>query len=437
MVKPTDAIYKKMLSELPCGVLLLNTDRQIVEWNHWLESFTEISKEEALNQYLEDLFPTIKKGRFDFAIDQVLTHKHPQVLSQILNNYFIPIRRKVHGGKEYMKQSTHIHPVEMDNQVYAMVVILDVTGTYYQRRTLLHMAKQFEEDSQHDELTSLYNRRVLWEFLGYELSQLAHKNHAIVCTIYDLDHFKQVNDELGHKAGDDVLRSFASIINDCTGPTDKVFRYGGEEFISISLIKGLADAGVLAEKVRSRMSQTKKHFSVERVVTCSAGFSIAMRETRKIDAMTLVKNADTALYQAKATGRNKVCKFKPVDEVKRVLGDIFWVDASRLELITHHNKELILEFYTLFVKEVEALQVKVEHIFSAQKYKALGPLMHKLKTSAKTVGANRLADAAQLMEDLSKKESPNEVESNKSDFLRALQGTLNVVKKRLKDDATS
>lgn len=433
MAKLEDVVYKKMLSALPCGVLLLNADRQIVEWNQWLESFTKISKQEALNQHLEALFPSIKKGRFDFAIEQVLMHKHPQVLSQILNNYFIPILRTVPGGKEYMQQSTHIHPIEADGQVYAMIVIIDVTGSYYQRRTLLHMAKQFEEDSLHDELTGLYNRRYLWEFLDHELQGLAQKNHDLVCTIYDLDHFKQVNDELGHKAGDDVLRSFAHIINECTVPTGKVFRYGGEEFISVSWIKDPSDAGVLAEKVRDRMSKTKKHLSVERRVTCSAGFSVALRKSRKDDVVTLVQDADKALYQAKSTGRNKVCAYEALEHVKPVLSDIFWVDSSQLELMTQHNPELMLEFHKLFVKEAEEVQVKVERMFSKKQYEALEPLMHKLKTSAKAVGANRLAHAARLMEHFSKKKFNVDIEENKADLLRALQGTLNVVKRRLKD----
>lgn len=302
-------LYEQIFAILPFGILLVDDEGVICEWSNHLVSLTKIKRVDALGQRLEALFPGINTRRFEFAVEQVIQYQHPQVLSQILNNYLIPIPLEKNFAKselDYMQQSVSIYPISYHEKNYALVVIVDATETSHQRHMLLRVAKRFEEESVHDELTGLYNRRFLWEYLESELPKAKREDYTVICTLYDLDHFKEVNDALGHAAGDDILVSFAKVINTSLRAGDKVFRYGGEEFMTISSQKNTKQPDSLAKRIVMKMAQKKKHGSVKRTVTCSAGVSVSINNNNYLDAESLVKQADTALYQAKENGRNCV-----------------------------------------------------------------------------------------------------------------------------------
>lgn len=117
----------------------------------------------------------------------------------------------------------------------------------------------------------------------------------------DLDHFKRVNDTHGHTTGDDVLRTFAMLVQRDIRTTDKLVRWGGEEFLIVCLGTGRMEAGALAEKLRAAMQSQVWPCGLQ--MTASFGVT-ALRPGEDIgDA---IKRADTALYQAKASGRNRV-----------------------------------------------------------------------------------------------------------------------------------
>jgi len=254
------SIYKDIVATFPVGVLLVDGEGVICEWNTWLTSLTEITKEQALGKQLHDLFPRINTKRFQFAIEQVLQHRHPQILSQALNHYLIPIPLKQASEGDsmaYMQQAVSLFPIIEGENNYALVVISDVTDNCNQKNSLLRVAKRFEEESIHDELTGAYNRRFLWEYLDIELAKALRGKYTLVCTVYDLDHFKEVNDNLGHEAGDEVLRSFVTLIEATLRIEDKCFRYGGEEFIVITSQKDASQMDVLADRIRLKMAQKK------------------------------------------------------------------------------------------------------------------------------------------------------------------------------------
>jgi len=148
-----------------------------------------------------------------------------------------------------------------------------------------------------DPLTGLSNRRALDETLDSMLAMLARYRTQFALVMIDIDHFKKVNDELGHLQGDDVLKDVARIIDACARETDLAIRYGGEEFVVILPHTDLGGACVFAERLR-RSVETSKAASV----TVSCGAAAAMDGD---NARTLVARADSALYSAKASGRNR------------------------------------------------------------------------------------------------------------------------------------
>ena len=152
-----------------------------------------------------------------------------------------------------------------------------------------------------DALTGLKNRRAFEETLAVELERAARRGDTVALVIGDLDHFKAINDDFGHPAGDDVLRRAAKAIDAAVRSVDVAFRIGGEEFAVIVPASDLASAHLLAERVREAVAETLS--GGPREVTMSLG--VASYPEHGPDAVSLIAQADAACYQAKARGRNR------------------------------------------------------------------------------------------------------------------------------------
>gem|GEM_PF-601532 len=161
---------------------------------------------------------------------------------------------------------------------------------------------QIERLAQTDALTGTFNRRGM-ELLGVEaLHRSFAQNMPAAVLMLDLDHFKQVNDSLGHAAGDELLRSVAALCAVSLRKEDVLARYGGEEFVVIAPQTKLHEAGLLAQ--RMRLAVEGACFEVLGGGRMTVSIGVAGAREGSLEA--LVKSADTALYQAKVSGRNKV-----------------------------------------------------------------------------------------------------------------------------------
>jgi diguanylate cyclase len=163
-----------------------------------------------------------------------------------------------------------------------------------------------------DPLTGLANRRQLDEALREELG--VHKPTALV--MVDLDHFKAVNDTHGHPVGDLVLRHLAGILTEVAGPGVLAARFGGEEFAVILHMGAVHDAVAVAEQIRACIAQSSLLIrqSGQRLhVTASLG--VALASPGELPAL-LIERADTALYEAKRSGRNRVCSDPPLPKAE-------------------------------------------------------------------------------------------------------------------------
>jgi len=147
-----------------------------------------------------------------------------------------------------------------------------------------------------DPLTRVSNRRGLDETLESLFALMERYSESFSIAIFDIDHFKQVNDKKGHLFGDRTLQSVARVIDDSVRDTDIVARYGGEEFVVVMPHTRLEDACQFAERVRSTVEANLG-------VTISGGVAMALEGD---NAQTLLSRADTALYSGKAAGRNRV-----------------------------------------------------------------------------------------------------------------------------------
>jgi diguanylate cyclase (GGDEF)-like protein len=157
-----------------------------------------------------------------------------------------------------------------------------------------------------DPLTRVCNRRGLDESLESMFALLERYDQPFSIAIFDIDHFKQVNDSLGHLQGDRTLQSVARILDNAVRDTDLVARYGGEEFVVVMSHTTLDDACVFAERVRRTVESDLQ-------LTISGGVAMAVDGD---NAQSLLSRADAALYSAKAAGRNRIFQHTGADIVQ-------------------------------------------------------------------------------------------------------------------------
>jgi diguanylate cyclase (GGDEF)-like protein len=157
-----------------------------------------------------------------------------------------------------------------------------------------------------DGLTQIYNKRYFLETIEREIARSQRYRRSLSLVMFDIDHFKKINDNYGHLAGDYVLKHLASTVKTKIRREDLFARYGGEEFaIVLPEIDG-PNSKAFAEKVRQLVEKQDFKFENTRIqVTISMG--VGSIDDEHADAPTLIKQADEFLYEAKSAGRNRVC----------------------------------------------------------------------------------------------------------------------------------
>jgi diguanylate cyclase (GGDEF)-like protein/PAS domain S-box-containing protein len=192
----------------------------------------------------------------------------------------------------------------------AVIVFRDVS-------TAQAMVLQMTHSAQHDFLTGLPNRMLLNDRVSQAIA-LASRNMKKVAVLFvDLDGFKHINDSLGHPIGDKLLQSIAKRLVDCVRHSDTVSRQGGDEFVVLlSEVEQSEDAAISAGRMLHAVAEAHSIDQHDLHVTTSIGVSVYPDDG--LNAETLVKNADTAMYQAKENGRQTYQFFKPAMNVRAV-----------------------------------------------------------------------------------------------------------------------
>lgn len=174
-------------------------------------------------------------------------------------------------------------------------------------KKIKNLEKELEasrQESKEDFLTKLYNKRALDEFFQIKEAEYKRYGHNYSLVMFDLDHFKDVNDTHGHDAGDAVLSAFAQILKKAVRTVDIVGRFGGEEFIAILSETDVNGGVVFAEKVRKQVKKARFMYKGERIaITVSSGVS---ERKKHMNLEAVLNSSDEYLYKAKKDGRDRV-----------------------------------------------------------------------------------------------------------------------------------
>ncbi len=220
----------------------------------------------------------------------------------------------------------------------AVIVFRDVSAAHA-------LTLQLAYTAEHDALTGLPNRLLLNDRIDQEIARAERQGNKVAVLFFDLDHFKFVNDALGHPIGDKLLQSVAQLLVDCVRGSDTVSRLGGDEFIALlSELQHSEDAAITARRMLKAVTTIRSIGDHALDVSASIGVSIYPDDGR--DAETLVKNADTAMYQAKANGRKNYQFFKPFMNAMAVERQFLEEGLSRAvdggELALHYQPKINL-----------------------------------------------------------------------------------------------
>jgi diguanylate cyclase (GGDEF)-like protein/PAS domain S-box-containing protein len=277
-----------VLEHIADGVMVIDGGGRIVAINPAFTQITGYTEIEALGQ---DSSLT-RSGRHDIPFYQRLWDElieHGFWRGEIWN------MRK--NGEEYLEWLT-VSAVR-DNQgdtTHYVAVFSDITKVKESQDKLDHLAH-------HDPLTALPNRLLFHDRLQHALLRAARDNEQLAILFIDLDRFKNVNDTLGHHVGDELLQQVARALAAQLRDGDTLARLGGDEFIVLlENVNGQASAGHVAEKLVAMFEQPFMVSDYELFVTGSVGISVYPNDAA--DLNMLIRNADVAMYQAKARGRN-------------------------------------------------------------------------------------------------------------------------------------
>ncbi len=196
---------------------------------------------------------------------------------------------------------TDIFTFSLLSYIFSRIVYYMQLNNYYYRTIIIAQRNKMRDLASFDQLTGVFNRRKFEEILSSEINRANRYKHIFSIVMFDIDHFKKVNDRYGHQYGDMVLKGMCHLVESNLRTTDTLIRWGGEEFVIIASETTYPDTISLAEKLRTLMS--KHTFPEVGQITMSFGLAEYMyNETGD----SLLHRADSALYRAKKNGRNRV-----------------------------------------------------------------------------------------------------------------------------------
>ncbi len=290
-LRASEKSFREIIEYAPIGMSIVSLEGKFIKVNRSLCKIVGYDSDELLKLTFQEI-----THPDDLSVDLEYVHK---LLDNKINSYQME-KRYICKDKKivWVQLSVSIFRDEDHTPLYFISQIEDITES-----KLRH--EQSQRYAYYDSLTNLPNRRMLLSRLQQSLAKAQRYNRSMGLLFLDVDHFKKINDSLGHDAGDAILKEVAKRLSACVRIDDTVSRQGGDEFVIVlAEISQVLDAQAVAEKIIDRFKQPI-HLN-DREITISLSIGIAVRsDEMKITVDELMKHADMAMYEAKGAGRNR------------------------------------------------------------------------------------------------------------------------------------
>ncbi|MFW5824612.1 MAG: diguanylate cyclase [Marinobacter sp.] len=297
-----------LLESIEVGLVVIDLEYRVQVWNGFMENHSGITANRMAGQPLFDMFPELPRAWLTRKVQSVVTLNTRTFTSWEQRPYLFRFRntRPVTGTEEFMFQNLTISPLTgPDGQISQVcLMVYDVTDVATGRRALEHANAQLERLSSTDRLTGLLNRGTWENLLDAEFERYRRYGHNTVLVMFDIDHFKPINDTHGHLTGDEVIREVARITRDALRQADRPGRYGGEEFAIILPETDIDGALVICERIRESIAEATIE-SDDGPIHCTVSMGLVQLTDTPENYMQWLQQADDALYRAKEGGRNR------------------------------------------------------------------------------------------------------------------------------------
>jgi diguanylate cyclase (GGDEF)-like protein/PAS domain S-box-containing protein len=330
--KESEAKYRGLLEAAPDAMVVVNQGGKIVLLNVQAEKQFGYYRDELVGQTVNNIIP---EGFAERLVADALRSEEDALAQQIGTGIELFGQRK---DDSRFPIEIMLSPLENAEGILVTAAIRDITvrkeaeANLLQKVTELNhsnedllefayasraMTQQMAHSAEHDALTGLPNRLLLSDRLGQAIA-LAYRHKCQVAVLFlDLDGFKHINDSLGHTIGDKLLQSIAARLVGCVRAPDTVSRHGGDEFVVLlPEVRKPEDAATTARRLLQGLAKAHSIGPHDLHITASIGVSIYPDDGP--NAETLIKNADTAMYQAKENGRESYQFFRPAMNVRAV-----------------------------------------------------------------------------------------------------------------------
>ncbi len=295
-----------VIERVSFGIFVLDREMRVLMWNRYMQDHSGVAAADVSGRNLFDSFPELPRAWLSRKIESVFQLGSFAFSSWEQRPYLFRFDhdRPITGGVDFMQQDCTCGPSARAREVEAVcVTVSDVTHVSVMQREREEAVAKLQEYANRDGLTGIANRRFFEARLRDEFSRWQRYGGNLSVLLFDLDHFKTINDRFGHVVGDNVLRVMAQRVADVVRSQDTFGRFGGEEFALLLPCTSLDEAMLVAEKIRQTIGSTPIEAEGVRVpVTASVGGAAA--HAGALTHETLVNEADAALYRAKRQGRN-------------------------------------------------------------------------------------------------------------------------------------
>lgn len=298
-LKEGDRRWYRTFNQSPLAAAILTPDLRLLDVNGTLCRLFEQTRTDLLNGHYLDLLHPEEREAENERLQNLLKHGQESATTHAstADHYTVETRcRDVQGRTLWVHLSMSLVRNDQGQPLYLLPLLQDISL----RR---QAQEQVEYLAYHDAMTGLPNRLLAKDRLSHAIAYARRETSGVGVLHLDLDHFKSINDTLGHPVGDALLQQVALTLRDCVRTTDTIARLGGDEFLII--LTNVQDAEIIssiATKIQDRLASTFKVSGHELSTSASIGISVFPQDGEDFDS--LLQKADTALYKAKGNGRN-------------------------------------------------------------------------------------------------------------------------------------